>query len=149
MKKVALGCLVTIVALGALFAMLYVFGAKQGKQFMEPMMADLQAKKYDAVIDRYHAKLLEQAPREQWKEWYNAMFAAVGEFKSIEYGSWNTGVYSGTSEQAPFGGGTYLSTTCKVQHERGTSDHEFSLFRPNGSETTFVTTHKFKYKAAQ
>lgn len=146
MKRVAIGCLVIVLALGALFGILIFYGASEGKKNIEPILADLHAKRFDAVIDRYHSDLTDQVPRAQWKEWYAGIFASVGEAKSYELGSWNTNAQAVTSpsKDAPLGSGTYISGKATVEHERGKAEHEFTLFKPSGGNVTFVSKHKFR-----
>ncbi len=146
MKRVGLGCLILVVAFGAFFSFLFFRGMSEGKKVLDPVMTDLHAKRFDAVIDRYHANLLEQVPRTQWKEWFAAMFQSVGEAKSYEYEGWGSSSFAGTSpsEEAPLGSGSYVKVTCVAQHERGIVTHEFSLFKSPGSDDFVVSRHKFK-----
>lgn len=134
------------VALGALFGILYFFGASEGKKAFEPLLQDLHAKRFDAVIDRYHVNLTDQVPREQWKTWFTDLFASVGEAKSYELSGFQTNVQAGGSDStsAPLGSGTYISATASVTHERGKAEHEFTLFKPSGSSTSFISRHRFK-----
>ncbi|MBS0661226.1 MAG: hypothetical protein JSR82_23655 [Verrucomicrobia bacterium] len=146
MKRVALGCLVVLAAFVALFAILFLFGAKEGRKGIEPLLQDLHAKRYDAVIDRYHANLTDQVPREQWKTWFDDLFATLGNAKTYEISDFSTNVQAGgsPSDSAPLGSGTYISAKATVEHERGKAEHEFTLFKPANSETTFVSRHKFR-----